>query len=193
MTMSDQTPQSELTSFFQTVATSLNHSRNAPGSEGGAGSASPDPAPREGSRPVQPWRVRPSLLAALAGIVLFYWGPFLLPASQVTIPETFVGTWRTSASSHEDRGFAITRTSLVLKAGPGGTVVWTYPITRVRIRVLGYPAPRIRRVEADTVLTLQCLVEEAPQEFSFRLSRRPTPVIWLVNQPAIRWVKDTHR
>jgi hypothetical protein len=187
MTMSEQTPDaphsSDLASFFKTVEASLNYSQNPTGSRAGDGSASLNPPPPGGPRPARPWRVRPSLLAALTGLVLFNWAPLFLPTREVTIPEACIGTWRTSVPSHAGRSFTLTGTSLVLKAGPGGSIVSTHPITRVRLR----------RLEGDMVLTLEYLVEEAPHKFAFRLSPGPTPVIRLVNQPAIRWVKDTHR
>lgn len=91
-----------------------------------------------------------------------------------------LSSWKTSAPLYRDRGFTITKTSLVLKAGLKGRNVLVHPITRVKIAHSG---------EA-MVYTIEYLVEQAGYEFSFRLWPGPPPEIRLVHQPAVAWRKE---
>ncbi len=174
-------PSPDLASFFSILAASFTHSQGRSGARS-AGEAASKKAQLRGSslQPAQRFWPRPILLAALLCVGLAWMAPLLLAPRELVVPDTLVGSWRTSARLYSDRGFTITKTSLVLKAGPDRSNVSVHPIARLRIARSG----------DSPVYTIEYLVERAPYEFSFRVSPGPPPVISLVHQPAVTWRKE---
>ena len=175
-------PDGDLAGFFRVLAASFAHARDARGELSSSGASKNPRRQREGPRPARRLWPRPILLAAVLCVVLAWIAPVLLAAREVVVPDTLLGRWKTSATLYRDRGFTITKTSLVLKAGPNKTNVSVHRITRVRTAHSG---------EA-MVYTIQYLVEQARDEFSFRLWPGPPPEIRAVHQPEVVWRKEAN-
>lgn len=174
-------PEDDLGSFFRVLAASFAHARDRRGARSSRG-ASKNPQPQgDGPQPARRLWPRPILLAAALCVVLVWIAPLLLAAREVVVPDTLVGSWTTSAPLYSDRGFTITKTSLVLKAGPNRTHVSVHPITHLRTAHSG----------EGNVYTIEYLVEQAVYEFSFSLWPGSPPVIRSVNQPEVAWQRKT--
>ena len=177
---SPSSPEEDLTGFFRVLAASFAHARDREGARSSSGASKNPQLQEHGPQPARRLWPRPILLAAAVCVVLAWVAPLLLAAREVVVPDPLVGSWKTSAPLYRDRGFTITKTSLVLKVGLNGTNVLVHPITRVRITHSG---------EA-MVYTIEYLVEQAGYEFSFRLWPGPPSEIRLVHQPAVAWRKE---
>jgi hypothetical protein len=139
--------------------------------------------PQSSDTPAKPKRPshRPLLLAMAAVLALLLvlarehdWRPWM---EQGTVPEVFYGTWGTSSARYADRGFVITRDSVLLVTGPGRG--FAYPIVGVS-----------RPTGADTTLfTLR--YRDDGQDLTLLLRLEPDSTIHLASLPMVVWTKKS--
>lgn len=95
------------------------------------------------------------------------------------LPPDLLGSWQTDEPRYENRGFAITPSTLTLHTGPGDSTV--------------YALLRTERVDDDGAPTYTLVYEEEGEELRFSLvaGLEDGRGRWIhfPNQPAVRWRK----
>ncbi len=137
--------------------------------------ASRDSARSAGRRQRMLGYVLAGMLALVAVYAVVASGFF---SKSTPIPDGLVGVWRTSAPSHRDRTFEITKTTLVFQIGEADYTI--HPITRVKA------------VESEdgTLFTVDYTTSDEVFEFSFYYTATPEPVIRFKNQRQMEWKKE---
>ncbi|MEO8029834.1 MAG: hypothetical protein ABI765_03230 [Gemmatimonadota bacterium] len=173
----DRAPD-ELAQFFGVLAARLAQDRvNA-----GISAVPAKPRPRAVARRRFFHRL-PGLAAGLAGLLLVLFVAFPRLADSADLPDEMLGTWRTPAAGYANRGFTITRNSLTLHAGQGGSVVTTHRIIRVDVDHHG----------DEAVYTIKYESEDGSADLAVRyLPGRPATAR-LLHPVELVWTRDSTR
>lgn len=126
-----------------------------------------------------PAKRRPYMLTIVAVVVLAtaaFQGPLMRALFQDTaVPDEFLGRWETTAPRYADRGFTLTRDTLLLRLGSHGRA--SYPVSGVRVTESG-----------DSVLyTVHYKDGSATLEMGLRMEADST--LRLANLPGVFWKK----
>jgi hypothetical protein len=130
--------------------------------------------------PARTPRTRPMLL--LAGLaVTAVAGYFLLqlPPPADPLPPAALGRWVTNDPRYASRGFDLSAESIVFHTGPGQTDLTRHPILGVRVG----------DKPGTSIVTVDYALDGEPMTFAFAIVSGPVPVIHLLNQPDIAWIR----
>ncbi|MFZ5622794.1 MAG: hypothetical protein ACOY71_00005 [Gemmatimonadota bacterium] len=135
-------------------------------------------------------RSRKVLIYSLAVISLVAGAFALWPSGDgskdaAALPAEVQGRWTTTNPKYKDRAFALSASALTLQMGPRLTDAVSHPILKVTFEP--HPDGTVYHVQYETVKG------QEPITMSFRYTGGASPVIRLINQPNVEWVKARPR